>query len=332
MYLYNCAFEKPVTNAIRLLLTLITALWAILLSGCSQSAKSISTTRIAPLGKPPAEAVLWSPIDQSKILVSSGNYLGFGKGEIYVLDIETKEKRIITKTEDGLLTARAWSPDGKNIIVSAFEDTLGFEQGGLWKVNLDNGSTTYLQSEPNNIIWGSEKEHFIFERTRKTDSGDDTTELIWIDSATLEETVIFSTEINKTILGFSLSPDGEHLVFSMGGIELPMSDFDIYVLDIHSGKVDQITDGGDNKYPVWSPTSDLIAYEKKTYNGNKDVYSLYLINPRGSCNDKLLESDFLLPPTWSPDGNFLAYIESNGIYAANVKEFLAGNYQGQDCQ
>lgn len=329
MYNFNSSLEKATIVVPRSLLIFITTLLLVFMGSCSQSSKSslASITRLAQLGKPPATEILWSPIDQNKLLVSAG-YANYNGGENYILNLETGEKQVLAQADRGFLGIRAWSPDGNSIIMAVDIYTVGFEQDGLWKVNITDGASTFLQTGWDRMVWGPDAGSLTIEVSEKTDSGQDKTELIVIDRATHQETMIFETPPDQTILGFSWSPSGEQLVFSMGGLR-PNDDFDIYVLDVQSGKVEQITEEGNNKYPVWSPVANRIVYVDKTIDGNREVFSLHLIDPRGTCDIELYSSDFLLSPTWSPDGNFLAFIEpnENGIFVANMKDFLAGDYE-----
>ena len=176
--MYNITHLKtpPLSEHKRLLIICVSVFFFIV-TGCNQLPMSDSE-RISELGKPPANAVFWSPVDRNRILVSAG-YLDFSEGEIYILDIETGTKQIIASTERGMLFAETWSPDGKSVVVSAFKDTKGFEQGGLWMIDLESGDITYVLTETiNNIIWDPWQESFIFARIQKNDEGKDSVEIV----------------------------------------------------------------------------------------------------------------------------------------------------------
>ncbi len=329
MYNFNSSLEKARIVVPKSLLIFISTVLLVFMGSCSQSSKSslVNITRLAQLGKPPAAEILWSPVDQNKLLVSAG-YANYNGGENFILNLETGEKQVLAQADRGFLGIRTWSPDGNSIIMAVDRYTNGFEQDGLWEVNVIDGTSTFLQTEWNRMIWGPEEGKLTVEESVETQSGKDKVRLVLVDSATREETMIFETPPDQTILGFSWSPSGEQLVFSMGGLS-PNDDFDIYVLDVQSGKVDQITEEGDNKDPIWSPVANWIAYVDKTIDGNRAVFSLHLIDPNGICDIELYSSDYLLSPTWSPDGNFLAFIEpnENGIFVANIRDFLADDYE-----
>ncbi|MBI5840806.1 MAG: PD40 domain-containing protein [Chloroflexi bacterium] len=219
MYISGSSLEKTTLNAIKSLLIFMITLLVAFLGGCRQSSQSslVNVRRLVSLGKPPANEILWSPVNQNKILVSSG-YVNFSGGENYVLNTETGEKQILAQTEYGFLAIRTWLPDGKSIIMAANKDTAGFEKGGLWEVSLEDNTFIFLQAETDKIIWGPDEKSLTIERSRKTESGQEKTELVWIDRTTRKETVIFETKTDQTIFGFSWSPGGKQLVFSMGSI------------------------------------------------------------------------------------------------------------------
>jgi Tol biopolymer transport system component len=330
MNIFSFSLEKAVIRGIRTLLTLIISLLMMVIGGgCKPNSESNSVDihLLSPLGKPPANTLLWSPIDQNKLLVSSG-YANFTGGVIYILNNDTGEKQVLVQANQGSLDIRNWSPEGNSIIFSVDTGTTGFDQGGLWEMGVDDAAPSFLQGESNRMIWGPDNNVLTIEKSETNESGQEITELVWVDRTTHKETMIFESEVGQTILGFSWSPDGRQLVFSMGDAGLK-NDFSLYVLDVQSGRVKQIPAEGDNTDPVWSPTNDLITYLKKTLDENQEVFSLYLIDPNGDCDVKLHSSDFLLSPTWSPDGSSIAFIEpnANGIFVADINHLLTSDYE-----
>jgi hypothetical protein len=124
------------------------AIWiffSFLLTAC----QPVSAIRVAELSrlntsqKPKATELLWSPVDQEKILVLSGK-VNFRGGEIFLLDTKTGEKDIFVQVERGDIGIRHWLPDGSAFIMTASSSTDGFEQGGAWEVKIDNKSFSYL--------------------------------------------------------------------------------------------------------------------------------------------------------------------------------------------
>jgi hypothetical protein len=71
----------------------------------------------------------------------------------------------------------------------------------------------------------------------------------------------------------------------------------------------------------------MIIYRSKTIKDKRDVFSLHLIDSSGVCDIELYETSYLLSPTWSPEGNSIAFIEpdSDGIFVANLEGVLSDN-------
>jgi dipeptidyl aminopeptidase/acylaminoacyl peptidase len=94
----------------------------------------------------------------------------------------------------------------------------------------------------------------------------------------------------------------------------------LYLLDLASRKVDQLTTGHfDEALPVWSPDGKSIAFVSKRGGDpdRTDNWDLYVIDARagaaprqlttfkGDDNDPQWESR----PAWSPDGKYIAYLQ-----------------------
>ncbi len=115
----------------------------------------------------------------------------------------------------------------------------------------------------------------------------------------------------------SLSPDGNHVVFTWTG---PKRDNqDIYVQQIGSGRPLQLTtDPGDDYNPVWSPDGKQIAFFRGPPPAPTGVRSreLRVIPPLGGADRKLadIRSQDFFPfaafLAWSPDSSFLVVTDS----------------------
>ncbi|MET0718487.1 MAG: S9 family peptidase, partial [Pseudoxanthomonas sp.] len=95
----------------------------------------------------------------------------------------------------------------------------------------------------------------------------------------------------------------------------------LYLFDLASGKVQQLTSGAhDELLPAWSPDGRLIAYVSKR---GKDPdrhlnYDIYVIEPKAGASERQLTTfpgSDLDPywetrPAWSPDSTRIAYLQS----------------------
>jgi TolB protein len=78
---------------------------------------------------------------------------------------------------------------------------------------------------------------------------------------------------------------------------------------LEGGVMTQLTKGGKDLQPAWSPDGTVIAYVKK-----EQDYSDILLYVVGSgdfkplTNNRLARSTWVFRPTWSPDGKQIAYV------------------------
>jgi TolB protein len=234
---------------------------------------------------------------------------------VYILDIATGDKQILMETERGDIWGEGWSPDGRYILISIVADTEGYERGGLRMWDTEDSSLEILME--GNIYycadWSPTGEKIAVITYKRLESSTDRTyEVILMDVNTRATEVIYSYTGSSHLGLPSWSPDGEQLVFSMGD----SGDNDLYTLDVNTRQLVQITSSeSDDGGSVWSPDRDLIAYTVWKSEGD----SIHFVNPDGSCDVGILyESQFILLPTWSPDGTQLAFVGKSGIYTLDL--------------
>ena len=99
-----------------------------------------------------------------------------------------------------------------------------------------------------------------------------------------------------------LSPDGRRLAVTISG-----ATEDIWVHDVTSGALTQLTFEADNTSPIWTPDGQRI-----TFSSNRaGALNLFVARADGSgAPERLSSSDHIqLPGSWSPDGTVLAFVE-----------------------
>lgn len=99
------------------------------------------------------------------------------------------------------------------------------------------------------------------------------------------------------------SPDGQRLAFVQGDRR---GNTDIMVLDLASGRVHRLTDGGGiNTEPSWSPDGTQIAFTSDRDGGPQ----VFLMQSDGTNLRRLTtEGHYNASPAWSPSGAMIAYV------------------------
>ena len=121
----------------------------------------------------------------------------------------------------------------------------------------------------------------------------------------------------------SVSPDGTRIAF-MGH---DGADYEIYVADIASGTVQQLTDSpGSDGWPAWSPDGSTIAFssqrddcqfrllDEECWNAGRDDehHDIWLTDPDGARQRKVNaeQAQFV---AWSPDSQYLL-VSGHALY------------------
>jgi Tol biopolymer transport system component len=89
----------------------------------------------------------------------------------------------------------------------------------------------------------------------------------------------------------------------------------LYVKDITTGKVTQLTDNFENApgvptgdgAPVWSPDGTKIAFSRKVDDGTDSPCSAVFVMDADGSDEKQLTDGCDRPDAWSPDGSKIAY-------------------------
>lgn len=289
----------------------------------------IGVNYVAKLGNPPADKIIWSPVDFDRVLVSGATF-GGKPVQVYILDKATTEKLVIAESDYGRMRGTSWSPDGEFITFVVADYTPGFEQQGSWIVNTEDNSMKYFLEKPGYYVWSPDGKTIAL-LAGESATGTSPYQIIvsLIDIKTKTGEVVYTNEDALNAFGISWSPDGQHLVISF---EMRNSkENHLFILDIKNRQINKLTLTNGGYFPSWSPKGDIIAYQKHYRVDEKLIRSIHLIRPDGSCDVEIPNIKDALSPTWLPDGMLLAFIGPDGIYTLNPNEVFERDIYSELC-
>jgi len=187
----------------------------------------------------------------------------------------------------GEVSSSAFSPDGNQVV---FSNSVGGKPSGLWLVNKDGSDPRKIYETTGNIagaVWAPNGKSIAF--AMSSAEALETYEVYILDLETLTVGPVTKGHLPNAGGSVDWSPDGRSLLLFAG---LP-GDNNIFLFDIISGHLRQLTNGVNNAAPVFSPDGRWIAFNSQR-TGNAEIF---IMKPDGSDVRQLTENP---EPDWQP--------------------------------
>jgi Tol biopolymer transport system component len=114
------------------------------------------------------------------------------------------------------------------------------------------------------------------------------------------------------------APDGSRIAW--GGAVMVGNDThtDVYTADASGGDIRQLTfDGDDKDPPSWSPAGSTLVYSRPRRVEGEDPWELIVVDADGSGPTQITSDHQDRNPTWSPSGDWIAFVRSEGIFVVH---------------
>lgn len=256
---------------------------------------SSSGSNIRRLTKAPLEDKwpAWSP-DGIKIAITRS--VG-GRNEVWVMSAQgNRVRRLATNAWDP-----AWSPDGSRIAyTSARNDGLD-----IMVVPATGGPATDVTSAAGNDFdpaWSPDGSTILFAGSRGELGEATHIYALHLDGSRLDQL----TSGPDSDFRPNWAPDGKQICFvrgntrnfEMNGDQVLMSDYNIWTMDFDGSEQRQVSFGGNDWDPAWSPDGSQIAFA--SYRQRKSA-EIYLMNSDGGRLRRLTRNNVDdLSPDWQP--------------------------------
>ena len=231
-----------------------------------------------------------------------------------IMDIDGANHQYIIDNDEGIILTPRFSPTGKEIVYNRIYDN----KVNVYWLDLLNGEQANL----------GDFTGIVFAPRYISEDGWVLLSLAKSGNTEIWEMNIRDGQRNRLTydLGIDTSPssdpNGKNIVFNSDRGGTPQ----LYIMQRDGQNVKRISFGsGAYTSPVWSPAGDWIAFIRQRNAG----FELGILKPDGT-NERILDRDFLIDsPSWSPNGQAIAYYKEYVEAGKKIKRIFTININGK---
>ena len=220
--------------------------------------------------------------------------------EIYIMNADGSDQRLLISNQRALDSMPAWSPNGNQIAFASRERGKDFEICVVSVAeNFQVTGKTYCLTDNDfddlHPTWSPDGSQIAFFSEREND-----TEIYVIDVDSSVEYQLTHNNVNDKDPAWS--PDGSQIAF----VSRHEGDYEIYLMKPDGSDQRPLTDNDSMELsPAWSPDGTQMAFISDR-NGEKHIF---VMGVDGNTLQQITNADFPWndDPTWSPDGTQIAF-------------------------